>query len=293
MRRVAAKRRRPMMTETRKRVPGLVVMALLGWIGAAAGCGEQVDPDDDDSNPTGDDDTSPAGDDDTGCIEDDDLYDDDATADDDDATADDDDSSGDDDDTVVPTCPAGMANIDGLFCMDVFEASRPDATASSYGSDTSMAISQVAVLPWPVTSNAEADQACQGAGKRLCAADEWTVACMGPAVTAYPYGDTYEPQTCNGIDTFCTCEDGSFYEDCYWDCGADYHPTTTGELPGCTNGFGVYDISGNLWEHVQGGDSTTVRGGAYNCAHSDDWHRCDYIPGWTPSALGFRCCRDI
>jgi len=277
----------------------VVALALLGP-GPFVACDVHVDqPGDDDTGTSDDDDTA---DDDTGCV-DDDLMDDDVT-DDDDNTTGDDDSAGDDDgaddddtagaaDTRPPPCEAGMTSIDGLFCMDVYEASRPDATDVSFGSDTSMAASQPGVLPWPIGSNQDAETACVNAGKRLCTPDEWMTACIGPAGTDYPYGNSYVAQTCNGIDTFCTCKDGSFYADCYWDCGADFHLTPTGALPGCTNSYGTYDISGNLWEHVQGGDTTTVRGGAFNCAHSDDWHRCDYIPGWTPSALGFRCCKDL
>ena len=271
---------------------------------------------DDDTGPSDDDDSGDddSGDDDTGCV-DDDLLDDDVTGDDDttpgdDDSADDDsgdddsgdDDSGDDDtgdddtgddDSSPPACPSGMVVIAGQFCMDIWEASRPDATAQSFGNDTSMAASQPDVKPWPIGSNAEAETACQNAGKRLCTPDEWFTACLGPAITDYPYGNTYEPETCNGIDTYCTCPDGSHYAGCYFDCGSDFHLTLTGELAGCTNGYGVFDISGNLWEHTAGGDDTTVRGGAYNCAHSDDWHRCDYVPGWSPSALGFRCCADL
>ena len=277
------------------RCPVVPILLLLTLV--LQGCirdGDDLVPDDDDDSGGGQPD-----DDDTGCV-DDDLIDDDVTGDDDDDSGDDDSADDDsadddtgDDDTGPPICPSGMVVVAGQFCMDIWEASRPDATDQSFGVDTSMAASQPGVKPWPIGSNQEAETACDNAGKRLCTPDEWFTACIGPALTDYPYGNTYEPETCNGIDTYCTCPDGSHYAGCYDDCGADFHLTLTGELPGCTNGYGVFDISGNLWEHTAGGDDTTVRGGAYNCAHSDDWHRCDYVPGWTPSALGFRCCADL
>jgi formylglycine-generating enzyme required for sulfatase activity len=164
----------------------------------------------------------------------------------------------------------------GSCCIDRYEASRPDATADDQGEDGSRAVSRARVIPWRVSSNQIAAAACQAAGKRLCAPLEWESACHGPGNTVYIYGNTYEPLTCNGLDTF-----GQ----------SDFHLTPTGSFPDCTNAWGVYDLNGNLWEHVQGGSGQTVRGGAYNCNNSQTLHRCDYIPGnWTPSALGFRCC---
>lgn len=174
-------------------------------------------------------------------------------------------------------CPADMASVAGLFCMDRYEASRPDATIASEGAVFGAARSRGGVLPWQGTGNGQAAAACEAAGKRLCSPSEWQLACQGPLRTVYGYGDGYEPETCNGIDTH----------------GGGFHLLPTGSLPGCHDGWGVFDLNGNLWEHVQGGDGSLVRGGAYNCLDSRTLHRCDYIPGnWTPTALGFRCCSD-
>ncbi len=178
--------------------------------------------------------------------------------------------------TTLAECPDDMVNIAGVYCIDRYEASRLDATATSYGKDGSRAASVAGVMPWPVADNRTAEQACAAAGKRLCSAEEWGNACRGPDSTAYAYGDAYDPAICNGIDAFGR---------------QGFHPTPTGSFPQCTNEWGVYDLNGNLWEHVAGGSDMTVRGGAYNCNDSASLHRCDYVPGnWVPSALGFRCC---
>lgn len=166
-----------------------------------------------------------------------------------------------------------------VYCIDIYEASRPDASAGSAGSDDAMAMSREGVVPWKVwDNNATADDACKAAGKRLCTPEEWEYACRGPGDTVYAYGDDYEPQTCNGLETF---EQEGF------------HLAPTGSLTECTNGFGVFDMSGNLWEHTSNGDGMTVRGGAYNCYYPETRLRCGYIPGdWVPTALGFRCCKN-
>ncbi len=178
--------------------------------------------------------------------------------------------------TAQVQCPDDMTVVANLFCIDRYEASREDATGTSAGSQESPARSRAGVLPWQVASNAQAARACEAAGKRLCAPDEWQLACEGPAGTTYGYGSSYDPAVCNGIDTFGR---------------SGFHLLPTGTLAGCTNGWGVLDMNGNLWEHVAGGSDMSVRGGAFNCSDSATLHRCDYVPGnWAPSARGFRCC---
>ena len=204
---------------------------------------------------------------------------------------------------LVDGCPSNMVSIGDAFCIDRYEASRPDASGSSTGSDDSYATSQAGVMPWKVSEQSEARTACEAAGKRLCTADEWYTTCIGPGETAYAYGNSYEATTCNGIDASCDChgstsescacdEQGGPYAGCYYDCGGSYGMEATGSRSGCTNAFGVWDLNGNLWEYVDSSAEYPVRGGAYNCGDSAAYHRCDYEPGWNPSARGFRCCHD-
>jgi len=195
-------------------------------------------------------------------------------------------------DTNAP-CPPDMVFIDlgyHQFCIDIYEASRPDATSTSPGVDNSYATSRPGVIPWyPVDINT-ARRACENAGKRLCYDYEWFPVCTGPDNTVYCYGDDYEPTICNGIDTFCQ----NPYPGCYWDEeNVPFHVTPTGSFPECTNEYGVYDINGNVWEWVEDDSGGHPRGGAYNCGNSERLHRCDYIPTFNPSAKGFRCCKDV
>jgi formylglycine-generating enzyme required for sulfatase activity len=174
-------------------------------------------------------------------------------------------------------CPEDMLNVGDSFCIDRFEASRPDATERSPGIDESRATCRRGVLPWQVDDNGEARQACIAAGKDLCHPSHWKIACEGSQRTVYGYGDSYDPLICNGIDTF-----GG---------PGSHRLLPTGSLPDCRSDWGAFDMNGNLWEHVLDGTDRTIRGGAYNCIDSQTLHRCDYIPSdWTPSARGFRCC---
>ncbi len=186
-------------------------------------------------------------------------------------------------------CPNDMAAVEDQFCIDIYEASRPDAGAADAGTDSSRAVSKEGVAPWTMISQADAQDACVAVGKRLCNAAEWFAACRGPSETDYCYGDEYEAATCNGIDAFC--------ENPQYGCGLEEYPfrmSVTGAFSGCTNAYGVFDINGNVWEWDSDPEGHG-RGGAYNCSDSRALHLCDFLKrdggNRATSNVGFRCCR--
>ena len=187
------------------------------------------------------------------------------------------DGDADTDEDCEVDCPDDMVPVCG-YCIDVHEASRRDATEDSPGlDDESPAVSVQGVRPWVGMTREQAAAACDRAGKRLCTHTEWIRACRGPRDTDYPYGNSYEPETCNGIDTFGR---------------GSQRLLPTGSFPGCVNGYGVYDMSGNVWEIDQDVPGW-VHGGAYNCIDSRSLHLCSYNQDFGTNPLpnvGFRCC---
>jgi formylglycine-generating enzyme required for sulfatase activity len=138
-----------------------------------------------------------------------------------------------------------MAYIDKLggYCIDKYEASRPDATTSSMGSDTSKATSKAGVIPWVSISRNNAQIACTNAGKHLCTDDEW----LGAANVQGNYYNlpsdlAVAPYYCViGSSTYCLDHSYSSGEAC--DTG-----TYSGGASGCYSSEGVYDMVGNVYE---------------------------------------------
>lgn len=224
--------------------------------------------------------------------------------------------SEDESDAVMEECPSDMVQINN-YCIDRYEASRPDATADDIGDDESQATSRMGVLPWNVnpmnsTHLGEFEDACEAAGKRLCTADEWFESCNGADNSTYVWGNSFDAETCNCVDTYCddycaangiSLENCNTAANCGYACGASsrvscFHVAPTGSFNDCTNDYGAYDINGNVWEIVPVATNIDsrgymVRGGAYNCANAPERLECDFNAGWDALYAGFRCCKSL
>ncbi len=205
----------------------------------------------------------------------------------------DDDCNGTVDDGIVDDMVE--VNVGGLhFFVDRFEASRPDATSTGAGLLETRRCVNAGVLPWTHANVAEAAAACAQTGHRLCIAQELRVACESAAGNTYPYGDTYEPLTCNGLD-FDGVAGG----------GNDNVLVPTGSLLQCTAPGPIHDLSGNAAEWTSSVTSNTgppsnldihvVMGGSYETpalglACAFDLSR--FAENAILPELGFRCCRN-
>ena len=113
----------------------------------------------------------------------------------------------------------------------------------------------------------EANDLCEGEGKRLCTETEWTFACEGEEAMPYPYGYVRDPDACVVDKTwvpyypkaFLTSE-GTMHElDRLWQGAA------SGARPRCKSPFGVYDMIGNVDEWTRSsspkGRPSVLKGG--------------------------------
>jgi len=188
-------------------------------------------------------------------------------------------------------------------------------------------------LTW-VRSSA-ASEICQALGKRLCDAHEWEGACAGdlrPTEEEYFFGKprfqaeyyanlrrtlvwSYGPTKNHAL-----CATGGLKSpECFasgYSCGSNTYPA--GSFPECKSAFGVYDLNGNVAEHMnmplkseeltsKGGLGRTEMKGSWFIfqqkeTHPDDcrwraldWHGTDIKD---PNShhnyhLGFRCCKSL
>ena len=212
-------------------------------------------------------------------------------------------------------CPRNMAPIEGRFCIDRYEAALVDVLANGdeqahspftplLAQQRVRAVSAPHVYPQGYISAVEAQRACNGSGKRLCKVAEWSTACRGPEARAWGYGAHREPGRCNdqGKNPVLT-----LYGRGHWNWATMNQPdlnqlpstlAKTGDHDGCTNGYGVYDMVGNLHEWVAD-PSGTFYGGYYQdvasvghgegCGYQTTAHEARYHDYST----GFRCCADL
>lgn len=228
-----------------------------------------------------------------------------------------------------PACPPEMAEVPGegrSFCIDRYEAALELKGAGVQrsawpgnepvdGKESQMvAVSRKDQKPQGYISGQQAARACENAGKRLCSASEWQAACRGPEHTRYPYGDTRRAGVCNDrfdkptghpvTRLFKQTKAPGDKPKKMWSPAFMNDPrlhelsdtvAPTGSFEECTNGYGVFDMVGNLHEWVAdpkgtflGGFFMDTRINGEGCEYRTTAHHF----GYHDYSTGFRCCAD-
>jgi hypothetical protein len=139
-------------------------------------------------------------------------------------------------------------------------------------------------LPMNHVSYQRAKEICAESGKRLCTAEEWTLACEGDAMQPYPYGHSRDPSACNADKVDLVDATGKLKD----------MRSPAGAHPHCKSPYGVLDLSGNLEEHVAASGGQSGLKGAYwqpgrnHCRAMELAHDHHY----SGTETGFRCCDD-
>jgi formylglycine-generating enzyme required for sulfatase activity len=160
-------------------------------------------------------------------------------------------------------------------------------------------------LPLHLVSWYDAAAACEGAGKRLCSADEFNFACEGEEMLPYTYGYERDASKCNIDKPYIKREKNpKRYAECMEDeiCKAEIarldQREPAGSRPGCVSPFGVHDMNGNVNEWVvrpfmRAPERSGLKSGWWGpirarCRPMTTFHKeSDY--GYE---VGFRCCKD-
>ncbi|MFW5960435.1 MAG: formylglycine-generating enzyme family protein, partial [Chitinivibrionales bacterium] len=113
----------------------------------------------------------------------------------------------------------------------------------------------------------QAREICRRQGKRLCTDEEWQWACSGVEGYTYTYGHVMEEDVCN----------------------REGEKEPSGEREGCMSKFGVYDMTGNLFEWVAARNgSPLLMGGPESKCYT-------VVPGGdgleSKPLYGVRCCK--
>jgi hypothetical protein len=157
--------------------------------------------------------------------------------------------------------PSAQGDARKTVCMDTYE--WPDSDGA---------------VPRAFVTRQEAADSCKSAGKRLCTEAEWREACQGPDKEAYPYGGKYNENRCPA---------------------KELAAARSGRFPACRSYYGLYDMTGNLWEwtstvapdpdfyKVAGGNWTAGNGAT--CGYS----KFSFYPNVRYPFVGFRCCQDV
>ncbi len=166
---------------------------------------------------------------------------------------------------------------------------------------------ELGTLPTVMVSWYEANDLCGAQGKRLCADDEWTLACEGPERLPYPYGWERDKTACNIDHLWIEPNDSLLLSKTasatviQAEVERLSKRVPSGSMPRCSSPYGVMDMAGNADEWAV---NVTLGGKPYQSVFKGGhWvsgarNRCRPVTTSHDEttvyyAQGFRCCADV
>ncbi len=169
------------------------------------------------------------------------------------------------------------------FCMDRFEWPN-----------------QEGVKPAIMKTWYEARTSCQAAGKRLCTDSEWTLACEGNELAAYPYGNARDASACNIDKPHPEADERAIANPLTRDAEVARldQRAASGEYAKCVSPFGVHDMTGNVDEWVVNESGKPYQSGLKGGYWGPVRTRCRpmttaHFELFMFYQIGFRCCGDL
>lgn len=149
----------------------------------------------------------------------------------------------------------------------------------------------------------QCEAVCKKQNKRLCREQEWTFACEGEDMLAFPYGNEYKPGACNANRTYkeLMCGGHQPGRKSPTDLLCDLRANVS-EYPECVSPFGVHNMVGDVDEWVRTPKyykspkvqfESGMKGGHFGAGR----HRCEpttygHGAGYSQISSGCRCCED-
>jgi hypothetical protein len=180
----------------------------------------------------------------------------------------------------------------------------PPLPAHQRGAFSARAVSAPDQVPHGYMTYFSAKKACENAGKRLCAEEEWVTACRGNKRSQFPYGGSYQPGRCNvhralhpAYELHGNSSLGHLDPRLHLVFEEGKLPLlfVTGQAEQCrseTDDGALYDMVGNLDEWIDD-EQGVFLGGFYSRATKEG---CDakienHGPTYTDYSIGTRCCK--
>ncbi len=221
-------------------------------------------------------------------------------------------------------CPANMLEVDGEYCpvleqiCEEYLSEKRDRCAKfrpssrcllptvrkNYCIDRFEYPNQANVKPTVGVNFEEAAQICAAEGKRLCTAEEWTLACEGNERTPYPSAFERDPSACNYDRDYIMPDDAAYQNPAtrHAEIARLSQSEPSGSRERCKSTYGVFDMTGNVDEWVVNG-AGSVNGPEYSSGLKGGYwgpvrNRCrpmttDHNHWHHGYQIGFRCCANV